>query len=283
MNENNILTLANNDDMEVRVAVNATANLVTEDEKAIEDALSPAYYAARKLGCFSPAAGMGNLVGVLGDSVFADKFCADNGEIYFRFTQKFSDGSFMTIVQMKQSELLLAASFNFDIERIPIRPIKRRVSRFLESFIMDYMGKVMVDEVKDPLPILQALVKSAASLPCTYSQGGELSREQFYTVLMENISELYGEDVLSYCRHRSYYAFGEDIITTLANKMGFQFQPFIKKMAEYRFLYLTPSSRGYQSKVRISADTEEWCYCILRLDNLDKAKAKVELKPSPQL
>ena len=95
-----------------------------------------------------------------------------------------------------------------------------------------------------------------------------------------------GDFAKGFCRHlasgaaKGYaQAQMEDHIDTLAEDLNIKKNELLKKLKEYRFLYLTDSSEGYQTCIRFKPCGEffpktytQWCYCILKLDYLAKKR-----------
>lgn len=79
--------------------------------------------------------------------------------------------------------------------------------------------------------------------------------------------------------HEAYYTLDKNHIDTLAEDLNIKKNELLKKLKEYRFLYLTDSSEGYQTCIRFKPYGEffpktytQWCYCILKLDYLAKKR-----------
>ena len=77
------------------------------------------------------------------------------------------------------------------------------------------------------------------------------------------------------CGHKAYYPLDNEGIMLLVEELDMKKSELLKKLKQYNFLYLTESSVGYQSTVRITVEFEgeidtrtEWRYCLLRLGYL---------------
>lgn len=230
---------------------------------------------ARKLGLFSPVASMANISSSLTDKLFAAIRTDEKGLRYFEYCQQYADGSFSPVMQVAQSDLFLAASYGFLTQNISVRKIKSQVENFLTRTYKDYMGKSTGEELLDVSQILQLLFMARKELPVDESAVNELSAEDFYKQTMYEASSL----MSSMLPRKSYYAFDDRDIAYLADKLNMKKIDFLRKLKKFNLLYLTESSRGYQTCVRFNvkgAYTEsgedesftEWRYCIFRLDNL---------------
>lgn len=276
--ENNIaLATEGTENLQVAALDTSNTELVADDERAIVDeAELAAYNEARSRGFFDQSYGMSNLTGVLNNAIYADKQVESNGEIHIRFTQRYSDGGYLPILQIKQSELLTAALCKFDANNAPSTCLKRRVNKFLDSLWHEYTGKVRSHELLNPQEILIALSKSLPYLPEYKAGSEELTREQFYARVIATMEEAFGWGWIDSIRRKSYYMLGTEEVAILADKLETTAKALIEKLAKYRFLYLPESCQGYQAKVRTAGDQSEWKYCIMRLDYLGQPK---EVKP----
>lgn len=223
----------------------------------------------RELGFFSPIRGMTNISNRLGGCLNARLSEDEKGQRRIEYVQKYVDGkTYSPIMSLSQASIRIAAKYSFSSKGIEEGKIRNRVSKFLLEAHDDYYGKfrgVLVDEL-DIADILDVLYEALPHLPINSESLTELEGETFYQ-LLDN--QLKNTSSMSIHNHKSYYALEDGDIETLAGNMGMKKLELLKKMKQYDFLYLTPSSRGYQTNVRVryasgKSDTV-WRYCIYKL------------------
>lgn len=298
--------LTNNQSSEINVTPVGIdpANLVPEDEKEVDTELTlfgvsktdlmenwipdeekgipcigedSAMVEARKLGLFSPVASMANISSSLTDKLFAAICTDEKGRRYFEYCQQYSDGSFSPVMQVAQSDLYMAAMYGFLSQNISERKIRNRVENFLDRSYEDYMGKSTGEELLDVSQILQVLFMARKELPVDRSAVNELSPEDFYKRVMSEATFLTNSQL----PRKSYFALDDQDIAYLAEKLNMKKMEFLRNLKKFNLLYLTESSRGYQTCVRFTDKAEytesgkdetytQWRYCIFRLENLKR-------------
>lgn len=96
--------------------------------------------------------------------------------------------------------------------------------------------------------------------------------------------------LLECTKRKAYYGLDIGGIEYLAHKMKMKKVDLLSKLKEYNFLYLTKSSRGYQTNVRFKIEPHErevlekgdpslvgkdyateWMYCIYKMEYLGNA------------
>ena len=97
-----------------------------------------------------------------------------------------------------------------------------------------------------------------------------LKRTEFYYQVIEKAKNCSSQVVNKF---NSYYALTEDDIGCMVEELKKKDRiSFLRELKDYGLLYLTDSSKGYQTNVRCRYDDgssrTEWRYCILKLAHL---------------
>lgn len=222
----------------------------------------------RELNFFSPVRGMVNISNRLDGKIYARINEEEKGRRKIEYIQKYADNSYSPIMSLSQASMRLAAKEDFTSENIRERRIRNKIAGFLLEANEEYYGKfrgVLADEL-EVTDILNVLYEALPHLPVNSDSVTELPEETFYQLVDTQINNLSSATVFE---HKSYYSFGEEEFEALANSMGMKKLELLKKLKQYGFLYLTPSSKGYQTNVRVKTGAGEkstyWRYCIYKL------------------
>lgn len=260
---------------------NPLVDMITDEDRAVfEITENTALSEAKAMGCFAPTIGMAHIQSTLSNNLYAIIRTDSNGTRYFEYCQQYSNGSFSPTMRVAQSDLFLAASYNFMSKNISERRARARVEKFLTKAYEEYMGKTTGEELLDVSKILHLLFLVRNQLPVDKSAIENVSAEEFYIQVMESATLLINYQFPK----RSYYTFEEGDILHIAYDLDMKKNDLLKKMKEYNLLYLTESSKGYQTCVRFVHDAEdtdsgkpetytEWRYCVFRFDNFKKEAA----------
>lgn len=247
---------------------------VPEDEKA-EAGEADEFESVRGLGCFNPSVGMANISGALSNKIYARNYVAPDGTRYIQFCERYSDGRFSSKMMVAQSNMLLAARYNFMVKNIPMPALKNKITKFILAVTEEYLGKYSgPDEVLDIVDILKVLLEVRISLPVFNDAPKELESEQFYHQVIQIIED---ERLYHLDDHKAYYTLDDDQIIFLEKKLGMKRNTLLPKLKSHGFLYLTESCKGYQTNVRFKAagngkSFTAWVYCIYKLQYFAKKK-----------
>jgi len=179
---------------------------------------------------------------------------------------------------INQSDLFIAAEYAFNADRIPDTALRNSVGKFLKAMRSDYYGKLLYpSERVEPLKILNMFVKQYMDIPIENEISTILEQpEKLYPKILQIIKQKH-LDIVD--EHEAYYTLYGQQIDTLAEELNTEKKNLLKKLKEYRLLYLTDSTEGYQACVRFKPGGEffpeshtERCYCILKLDYLIKRR-----------
>ena len=245
------------------------ASLVPEEERAEEVLLAEEYKEARNQGLFSTAAGMARLENVLDGNLYAAIRVDENGNRNIEFCQRYCDGSFSPKVVVSQADLRFAAMYQFVPNGITIPRLKTRLGKFLEQVTSDYFGRISGAVVYSPVDILNALVAAIDKLPEFQTNGGGWTPETLYAAIADIINGKGTSPIRPYKEHKSFMVFADFQIDMMAQNLDMKSgKELLKLLDQFNLLYLTKSSKGYQSKVYIDENTRDWAYCIYRAEYL---------------
>lgn len=254
--------------------------LVPVDEQGIttpEDD-TDAYTEAVRCGCFSPVSGMVRIdSALLGGPLYACVQMDSKGNRTVVFRQQYGDGRFSSQICIEQSDLLMYAIATESKDR----SLKTRAKAILMKVYKDYFGKFDGDVAIDAAVILRVLFSVVGQLPVEHDSVDVLDNPSL--LYSEIVNLIKGNDPhfsmpYGLCVERTaYYGLVEEQLDALAGHFGVKRQTLLKKLNEYNLLYLTPSSRGYQTKVRFPAEDDfpshaEWQYCIFKCEYFTSQK-----------
>lgn len=230
---------------------------------------------ATEYGVFTPVLGMKGFITDTGHRLYA-KICKEPTGLVIRYRQQYSDGRYSDEMTINQSTLALASSYNFMSNKISVTKLRNVVETFLVEASLDYYGKILCpSEGLDIIAVLKMLIDKYQELPTEENMLSILEQpEKLYKRIIRVIKDR-RLDIMD--EHESYYTLNKDQINILAEELNTKKNQLLKKLREYRFLYITDSSEGYQTNVRFKPYGEflpkshtEWCYCVLKLDYLAK-------------
>ena len=251
------------------VVVNAQsyALLVPEEERAESEVLPKEYEEARRQGMFSSAAGMARIDHVLDGKLFAAIRVDDQGNRMIEFCQQYDGGEFSPKVTVSQADLRFAAMNNFVPDGIPVPRMKARLGKFLEQVTTDYFGRVSGGTVYPPIDILSALVTVIDQLPEFRANGDGWTSETLYAAVMDMVNGVTTPPITPFGYHKAFMAFADFQIEAMAQHLEMKSgRELLKLLDQYHLLYITDSSRGYQSKVYIEGAQRDWSYCLYRAE-----------------
>ena len=243
------------------------ALLVPEEERAEEKNLPEKYEEARKQGVFSSAAGMARIGNVLDGKIYAAIRVDDHGNRVVEFCQQYDNGDFSPRVSVSQADLRFAAMYKFVPEGIPVPRMKLRLGKFLEQVTLDYFGRVSGGMVYEPIEILNALVATIDQLPEFRTNGEGWTAETLYAAVMDMVNGKTTPPMTPFGDHKAFMAFADFQIEAMAQHLEMKNgRELLKLLDQYHLLYISESSRGYQSRVYIEGTQRDWAYCIYRAE-----------------
>lgn len=254
---------------------NPYQQMLSADDLAVEPVMPDELLKATKKGLLSPAIGMARMTNTLGGRFFA-RICVDEQQRRrIEFCQQYENGLFSPKIVMKQSSFLQAVQNNFGTAKISQRKLKNTVEKFVFDLCCECLDKFDGAMTFDVVEVLKALAKCYGQLPICVDSNGELSPGELYMSIISVLQETNSEDDDDLLQgHKSYYPLRDDDVKYIAERLDMPKISLLKKLKEYSFLYLTPSSRGYQTNIRLHSNDEdvetrtEWRYCLFRFKYL---------------
>lgn len=184
------------------------------------------------------------------------------------FCQQYEDGTFSKILTISQADVItiIMAGNESDIFT------QSRAEKICVKFGLKYANSFFGTR-KDVMTIREIVEMIAGELsyiPVYRDDLTEVVRVEFYQKLVSRIKVMTSQ-VLN--DHKAYYPISTEDLEHLARNMGMSKVDLLKKLKKYGMLYLTPSSKGYQTNVRLNGAGEDsfttWRYCILRDEALE--------------
>lgn len=118
--------------------------------------------------------------------------------------------------------------------------------------------------------VVKMVAEQIQFLPVYHDDLTEVERVGFYQSLVGMIKGMTSQ-VLN--DHRAYYPLSTEDMEYITRNLGTTKVKLLKSLKKYDLLYLTPSSKGYQTNVRLNGMGEDsfttWRYCILRDEALE--------------
>ena len=228
---------------------------------------------AEKLGIFSPLIGMAKLPNT--ELTFYAKICVDEKKRKrVEFCQQYETGEISPMITVKQSDLFRVVQSKFGEVIIKDKRLRKSIENFLFNLNTECLDKFDGRMDLDIVQILRSLASCYSELPVTYDVTEEESPSELYGRIMKAIIDASpgGDDTVWLYGHQLYYPLESEDIDWLAEKLKLPRMQLLRKMKEYHFLYLPPSSTGYQANVRLSLVVDggeiekgiEHRYCLKR-------------------
>lgn len=243
------------------------ASLVPEEEQADDTALSSEFAEALVQGVFSPASGMAQIQNALDGKLYAAISVDEKGDRTIEFCQKYDSGEYSPKVTVPLADLRFAAMYNFIPEGIPVPIMKARLAKFLEQVTLDYLGRVSEGKVYQPVEILSALMVAIDQLPVFRTNRCGWTPETLYAAVMDMVNGKTTPPITPFGEHKAFMAFADFQIENMAEHLEMKSgRELLKLLDQYHLLYLTNSSRGYQSRVYVDGNNRDWAYCVYRAE-----------------
>lgn len=233
---------------------------------------------------FSPIRNMAHITMDSGGELYAGIYVDEKDYRNIKYIQKYRNGTLSSPMYIRQATIMMANEYNKlkteDINKGFIKIIGADYQNALNEYCSKYQGTVMEDmlSIND---ILNTFCKLLGQLPVCSDMSEEIPDDEFYWYL---ISQIENNCIQVASRnYKAYYPLSEEEITELARLVNMRKIDLLKKLRQMGLLYLTPSSRGYQTNVRIKGFCDgkmtEWMYCIYKLPFLmgDKEEDRSKL------
>ncbi len=228
-------------------------------------------------GFFTPTYGMKGFITDTGHIFWGKLLAEPKTGCNIIYHQQYKDRTFSPQMRINKADLMLAAGCRFVPENMTNRALRADVDKFIIETTKDYYNKLLyLNEGLDMVSILKLFTSEFAKLPFENKLPLLEQPKKLYSKVIQIIKDRHLDTV---DEHEAYYTLDKNHIDTLAEDLNIKKNELLKKLKEYRFLYLTDSSEGYQTCIRFKAYGEffpkaytQWCYCILKLDYLAKKR-----------
>ena len=260
--------------------MDAVSQLIDEDERAISSESASKIQDMLRMVDQSTLLGMGHVKNILNDTLYARIYEDHKGFRYVDFCQRYNNKGLSPQMRISQDDLMTTAMYEYSTQSInkPSTGVKRKISNFKATLHKEYFGKFR-GGFGDMLPvedILYGLATVLHMLPVHSDDNRALKRTEFYYQVIEKAKNCSSQVVNKF---NSYYALTEDDIGCMVEELKKKDRiSFLRELKDYGLLYLTDSSKGYQTNVRCRYDDgssrTEWRYCILKLAHLAGVEEK---------
>ena len=182
------------------------------------------------------------------------------------FCQKYLDGTFSRKLSILQADVFTIMLANKD-KQMESRADKACLKIGLE-YVNSFCGNP--DDLISVKNVVKMVAEQIQFLPVYHDDLTEVERVGFYQSLVGMIKGMTSQ-VLN--DHRAYYPLSTEDMEYITRNLGTTKVKLLKSLKKYDLLYLTPSSKGYQTNVRLNGMGEDsfttWRYCILRDEALE--------------
>lgn len=280
VDEANLLVENQLPEVEVVTPSKDMSAMVPDAEQGIQVTEVHEYDAIIEQGYLTPAAGLACLKTntQCNEHIFAAVRIDAKGKRTVEFCQHYSDGSFSPLVEVRQSDLFYVNSFSFDSKNVKSTRLRAKVNKIMDKVTEDYMNILSCNECLNIVDILKTLVVALPNLPEYAEEEKQLTPQEFYKQLIAAkdgdciATGEYLPPIMCIDTYKSYYPFTTSEIIELARRMGLKKGELLMRLKRYNLLYLTASSNGYQTKIRLGIDPEtgkelfQGLYCIYNMD-----------------
>ncbi len=243
---------------------------VPEEEAAVSsDAETETARKVRELGIFSPVRGLASIKSASGKILHARIYENEEGMRSIECCQQYSDGSYSPKMKIPQAEMRMAARYRFVSKGIEESKIRNKIADFLYKMYKDYSDKFRGTQDDDMgiIDVLNLLYESMSRLPVYSEVAAEMDAETFYWMTVEQIKSV---PSFKWYDFKSYYPLDDVELGRVAKAMGMNKLQMLKQLKQHGLLYLTPSSKGYQTNVRFKntdgTTYTERMYCVYKLE-----------------
>lgn len=243
---------------------------IPEDERDILPELVKGKEKIRALGVFHSSNTMAHINNALGDSFSAEIYEDKTGHRFVMYLQKYKNGTSSPIMKIPQSCIMMMVQLKNANDASKKTAVHHKLEKDILEAADDYFGKFRgaPDELYDIKDIFNTLGVVLNMLPVYSDMTSELSGEEFYYCLVNKLNSFYSLRPI-FNQYKAYYPVDDNTLNTLAQEMEMSKIELLKRLRQEGLLYLTPSSRGYQTNVRVKGNSAEscteWMYCIWKL------------------
>lgn len=184
------------------------------------------------------------------------------------FCQQYEDGTFSEILTISQADVvtIIMAGDASDIFA------QSQAKKICVNFRLKYGGSFCGTraEFMSIRDIAEMIAGELQNIPVYRDDLTEVERVEFYQRLIRIIKGMTSQMLND---HRAYYPLSTEDLEYIARNLGMTKVNLLKSLKKYDFLYLSSSSKGYQTNVRLNGTGKEsfttWRYCVIRDEKLE--------------
>lgn len=201
----------------------------------------------------------------------------EDGNRKIKITQQYKNGDFSPLLTILQGDVMLTAFAEVSTDEVLVKRVKKILLKLGGMYADRFRGaRSDIVAVQD---ICSLLADNISVIPVYPDDIFEFERVVFYQKIILDVKSL-SSDVLN--DHKEYYVLTSDDLGYVAKRLGFNQLELLRKLKKYNFLYLQPSSKGYQTYVRLNGTGKDsfttWRYCIIRDDELANNDEYMDIK-----
>lgn len=184
------------------------------------------------------------------------------------FCQLYGDGTFSKALTISQADVVSIIMAGDDSDIFTQSQAKKVGVKFGLKYANSFSGKR--EEVMTIRDIAEMIAEELQNIPVYHDDLTEVERVEFYQKMIKIIKGMTSQMLND---HRAYYPLSTEDMEYITRNLGTTKVKLLKSLKKYDLLYLTPSSKGYQTNVRLNGMGEDsfttWRYCILRDEALE--------------
>lgn len=184
-------------------------------------------------------------------------FCQQYGNGMFSRTLTISQADVVTIIMAGDASDIFAQS---------------QAKKICVNFRLKYGGSFCGTraEFMSIRDIAEMIAGELQNIPVYRDDLTEVERVEFYQRLIRIIKGMTSQMLND---HRAYYPLSTEDLEYIARNLSMTKVKLLKSLKKYDFLYLSSSSKGYQTNVRLNGTGKEsfttWRYCVIRDEKLE--------------
>lgn len=251
--------------------------LIPVEELGMEATEENEYAEAEAQGYFSEVIGMGKVETEDGLTFYASVHQNREGHISYELRLQLPNGDISPKIIICHEYLVLAACSNFNPKTISEPKLRNGMNTYIADIVLKCLGMGICCRTRGVYNILETLLYYRNKLPFYSELNEKLEKMNFYKDVVAAIHgrEPFQPIMLAY-KAEAYYPLASDEMEYIARQFKLTATELAKKLDRFGFLHRTPSSNGYQVKVRVLPDEKakemgisafDNCYCVRKLDN----------------
>lgn len=231
------------------------------DELAIQEEYLPEHIAliesARAAGVFNQGKGTAEVPGTNG-VVYAGIWETAKHDRIIRVLFKRRDGGFTHPIEFDNAIFMVAAQSDFMLTD-KATPFYKDVQNFHKKAMTEIINRLPLGEGVNYVDVLKALKLYHDYLPLHELIEDDASIETIYSDILRYVAN----SNQKYHEATKYFRLNAWDMEQISGGLNMTAKQVCTKLKEFGLLYLTPSSRGFQTKVKYKGVAENY-YCVLK-------------------